>query len=58
MQHDWFMYHLRSTYTNRPDFPFNKRLVAFLDSHSILYKHQYGFRKKYSTKLCVLNQPC
>ena len=23
MQHDWFMYHLRSTYKNRPDFPFN-----------------------------------
>ena len=22
MQHDWFMYHLRSTYKNRPDFPF------------------------------------
>ena len=23
MQHDWFMYHLRSTYKNRLDFPFN-----------------------------------
>ena len=22
MQHDWFMYHLRSTYKNRLDFPF------------------------------------
>ena len=33
----------------------NKRLVDFLDSHSILYKHQYGFRKKYSTKLSVIN---
>ena len=24
MQHDWFMYHLRSTYKNRPDFPFKQ----------------------------------
>ena len=24
MQHDWFMYHLRSTYKNRLDFPFKK----------------------------------
>ena len=23
MLHDWFMYHLRSTYKNRLDFPFN-----------------------------------
>ena len=23
MQHDWFMYHLRSTYKNRLEFPFN-----------------------------------
>ena len=22
MQHDWFMYHLKSTYKNRLDFPF------------------------------------
>ena len=33
----------------------NKRLIEFLDSHDILYKHQYGFRKKYSTKLSVIN---
>lgn len=26
-----------------------------MDSHDILYKHQYGFRKKYSTKLSVIN---
>ena len=26
MQHDWFMYHLRSTYKNRLDFPFNPNL--------------------------------
>ena len=24
MQHDWFMFHLRSTYKNRLDFPFNQ----------------------------------
>ena len=24
MQHDWFMYHLRSTYKNRLDFPFKQ----------------------------------
>ena len=24
MQHDWFMYHLRSTYKNRLDFPFKR----------------------------------
>ena len=29
--------------------------MEFLDLHSILYKHQYGFRKKYSTKLSVIN---
>ena len=29
MQHDWFMYHLRSTYKNRLDFPFkNKAQIA------------------------------
>lgn len=33
----------------------NKRLIEFLDLHNILYKHQYGFRKKYSTKLSVIN---
>ena len=27
MQHDWFMYHLRSTYKNRPDFPFKSNQV-------------------------------
>ena len=33
----------------------NKRVVEFLESNAILYKHQYGFRKKYSTKLSVIN---
>ena len=33
MQHDWFMYHLRSTYKNRLEFPFkfytvSKTLIA------------------------------
>ena len=34
MQLDWFMYHLRSTYKNRLDFPFkeamNQQVSAFL----------------------------
>ena len=36
-----------------------KRLVSFLDQNDILYKHQYGFRKKHSTIhpiLHLLNQ--
>ena len=28
-----------------------KRLVDFLDKHSILYEQQYGFRQNYSTEL-------
>ena len=32
MQHDWFMYHLRSTYKNRLDFPFNKDILQELKS--------------------------
>ena len=28
MQHDWFMYHLRSTYKNRLDFPFIRKNVC------------------------------
>ena len=37
MQHDWFMYHLRSTYKNRLDFLFNlssfqENLLHFLTS--------------------------
>ena len=27
MQHDWFMYYLRSTYKNRLDFPFKQILT-------------------------------
>ncbi len=27
----------------------NKRLVSFLDKYNVLYQHQYGFRKNYST---------
>lgn len=33
----------------------NNRLVKFLEKHNILYKHQYGFREKHSTKLSVIN---
>ena len=29
MQHDWFMYHLRSTYKNRPDFPFKRCFILW-----------------------------
>ena len=28
MQHDWFMYHLRSTYKNRLDFPFKFKALS------------------------------
>ena len=33
----------------------NDRLVDFLEFNNILYKHQYGFRKKYSTKLSLID---
>jgi len=33
----------------------NGRLMDYLESNNILYKHQYGFRKKYSTKLSLIN---
>ena len=33
----------------------NKRVVDFLEKHEILYKHQYGFRHGYSTKLSLIN---
>ena len=29
MQHDWFMYHLRSTYENCLDFPFKRIMKGF-----------------------------
>ena len=35
MQHDWFMYHLRSIYKNRPDFPFN-------GTYNILYRDHWS----------------
>ena len=40
MQHDWFMYHLRSTYKNRLDFPFKcqnndtSAIDIFVSQHS------------------------
>ena len=33
----------------------NERLIDFLECNTILYKHQYGFRKKHSTKLSLIN---
>ena len=33
----------------------NDRLLDFLEKNEKLYKHQYGFRKKYSTKLSLIN---
>jgi len=30
------------------------RLVKYLESHDILYKHQYGFRKGFSTDLAIV----
>ena len=33
----------------------NERLMDFLESNDILYRHQYGFRKRYSTKLSLIN---
>ena len=29
--------------------------MDFLESNDILYRHQYGFRKRYSTKLSLIN---
>jgi hypothetical protein len=31
----------------------SKRLLAFIDEHSILYKYQFGFRPKYSTNMAI-----
>lgn len=33
----------------------NKQLMNFLEVNNVLQQHQYGFRKKYSTKLSVVN---
>ena len=33
----------------------NDRLVDFFESNDIFYKHQYGFRKRYSTKLSLID---
>ena len=33
----------------------NGRLIQFLETNDALYNHQYGFRKKYSTKLSLIN---
>ena len=31
------------------------QMIKFIEKHNILYKHQYGFRKKYSTTLALIN---
>jgi hypothetical protein len=31
-----------------------KRIYSFLNHHNVLYKHQFGFRKNYSTSLALL----
>ena len=31
-----------------------KRVYTFLVKHNILYKHQFGFRKNYSTALALI----
>ena len=33
----------------------NKRLLDYFERNDVLYKHQYGFRKHYSTKLSLIN---
>ena len=33
----------------------NGRLIQLLEANDALYSHQYGFRKKYSTKLSLIN---
>lgn len=33
----------------------SKRLISFLDKYSLLNKHQFGFRKNFSTELAVAN---
>ena len=33
----------------------NTKILAFLEKNDILCKHQYGFRKQYSTKLSLTN---
>ena len=38
MQHDWFMYHLRSTYKNRLDFPFNMYFQKLRHMHVYIYQ--------------------
>ena len=46
MQHDWFMYHLRSTYKNRLDFPFKDQ--RYNDKWFLKNFYQNLFYEKYS----------
>ena len=33
----------------------NNRVIDYLEANNILFQHQYGFRKKHSTKLSLIN---
>ena len=33
----------------------NSRLIDFLEVNNVLFRHQYGFRKKHSTKMSLIN---
>ena len=67
MQHDWFMYHLRSTYKNRLDFPFNHsknglsyRILSVI-SHFLVSTNTSGwfidYSKETSMKFKIIHNP-
>ena len=33
----------------------HERLLKYLEMNDVFYKHQYGFRNKFSTKLSLIN---
>ena len=48
MQHDWFMYHLRSTYKNRLDFPFININAHTIHSHRRSVEDQSSYSKNFA----------
>ena len=55
MQHDWFMYRLRSTYKNRPDFPFKVSTILIATILQTYQQSNFLFRKgKLNRKLNLL----
>ena len=53
MQHDWFMYHLRSTYKNRLDFPFKGILYqCFHFKKSELHGSMYASSVNWKVGFC------